>query len=77
MGGIVRWVMTRTECILYAAPDTPEHTQEAIEYARSMGLTQETTRIYKHNEQVLVSCHKIPESLEGTWLWKWLKTHLE
>lgn len=67
----------RSECILFAAPDDEQGVEDARSFARSMGLTPNTTRIYKHSEQVLVACHAIPESLEGTWLWNWLKMHLE
>lgn len=63
--------MTR-EAILYAATDDEQGIQDAKEYARSLDLTPETTRIYKNNGQVLVACHAIPESLEETWIANWL-----
>lgn len=66
-----------TNSILFAAPDDEKGVEDARSFARENLLTQETARIYKSHGQVLVACHKIPESLEDTWLWNWLKTHLE
>lgn len=63
--------MTR-EAILYAATDDEQGIADARTYARNLGLTPETTRIYKTNGQVLVACHAIPESLEETWIANWL-----
>lgn len=61
-----------TEAILYAATDDELGIADAKAYARNLGLTQETTRIYKTNGQVLVACHAVPESLEETWIANWL-----